>query len=51
VDPPAVVPMTDLDRWREEFPIVSRTVYMISNSLGAMPRKTATPFSTRAPTS
>jgi kynureninase len=33
--------MTDLDRWREEFPILSRTVYMISNSLGAMPRKTA----------
>jgi len=25
-------------RWREEFPILSRTVYMISNSLGAMPR-------------
>jgi kynureninase len=31
----------DLDRWRDEFPILSRTVYMISNSLGAMPRKTA----------
>lgn len=31
--------MTDpLLRWREEFPILSRTVYMISNSLGAMPR-------------
>src|SRR3954452_3047673 len=31
----------DLARWRDEFPIVSRTVYMISNSLGAMPRQTA----------
>src|SRR5205807_188147 len=26
---------------RDEFPILSRTVYMISNSLGAMPRQTA----------
>ena len=33
--------LDDLARWREEFPILSRTVYMISNSLGAMPRKTA----------
>jgi kynureninase len=31
----------DLDRWRDEFPILARTVYMISNSLGAMPRQTA----------
>ena len=31
----------DLVRWRDEFPILSRTVYMISNSLGAMPRRTA----------
>jgi len=30
-----------LARWRDEFPILSRTVYMISNSLGAMPRQTA----------
>jgi len=28
-------------KWRDEFPILSRTVYMISNSLGAMPRRTA----------
>ncbi len=28
----------DLLRWREEFPILQRSVYMISNSLGAMPR-------------
>jgi kynureninase len=33
--------MEDLARWRDEFPILSRTVYMISNSLGAMPRQTA----------
>src|SRR5262249_15020447 len=31
----------DLERWRGEFPILARTVYMISNSLGAMPRQTA----------
>lgn len=33
--------MDDLERWRVEFPILERTVYMISNSLGAMPRQTA----------
>jgi kynureninase len=33
--------MDTLDRWRAEFPILARTVYMISNSLGAMPRQTA----------
>lgn len=33
--------MGDLERYRDEFPILSRTVYMISNSLGPMPRKTA----------
>jgi kynureninase len=31
----------DLAKWRSEFPILSQTVYMISNSLGAMPRRTA----------
>lgn len=30
--------MSDLTHWREEFPILSRTTYLISNSLGAMPR-------------
>jgi kynureninase len=30
--------MDDLARWRSEFPILDRTVYLISNSLGAMPR-------------
>jgi kynureninase len=33
--------MNDLTKWRDEFPILARTVYMISNSLGAMPRQTA----------
>jgi kynureninase len=31
----------DLELWRGEFPILASTVYMISNSLGAMPRRTA----------
>ena len=30
--------MFDLSRYRPEFPILSRSIYMISNSLGAMPR-------------
>ena len=30
--------MDDLLKWRPEFPILSDTVYLISNSLGAMPR-------------
>ena len=29
----------DLIQWRSEFPILDNTVYMISNSLGAMPRE------------
>src|SRR5919109_2931768 len=31
----------DLERWRAEFPILERAVYMISNSLGALPRAAA----------
>jgi kynureninase len=34
----------DLLRFRAEFPILERTVYMISNSLGAMPRGVADEF-------
>jgi kynureninase len=34
----AAAPEFDLSRWRAEFPILEKTVYMISNSLGAMPR-------------
>lgn len=30
--------MDDLLKWRSEFPILERTTYLISNSLGAMPR-------------
>ena len=30
--------MDDLLKWRSEFPILDRSTYMISNSLGAMPR-------------
>ena len=30
--------MSDLLAWRSEFPILERSTYMISNSLGAMPR-------------
>jgi kynureninase len=30
--------MDELLKWRSEFPILDRTTYMISNSLGAMPR-------------
>src|SRR6476620_7755095 len=33
--------MEELAKWRDEFPILSQTIYMISNSLGAMPRRTA----------
>src|SRR5262245_51487248 len=33
--------MDELTRWRPEFPILEKTVYLISNSLGAMPRAAA----------
>jgi len=32
--------MDELLTWRKEFPILDKTVYMISHSLGAMPRRT-----------
>jgi kynureninase len=31
----------ELLKWRSEFPILDKTVYLISHSLGAMPRQTA----------
>lgn len=34
------VSLDPLLHWRPEFPILDRTVYMISHSLGAMPRRT-----------
>ena len=38
----------DPARWRPEFPILGSTTYMISNSLGAMPRGTAANLATYA---
>ena len=32
--------MDELLEWRKEFPILDKTVYLISHSLGAMPRRT-----------
>jgi len=41
VDRPAPHTVTDpLLRFRDEFPILARTTYLVSNSLGAMPRAT-----------
>jgi kynureninase len=34
-------PSEMLESWRDEFPILRRSLYMISNSLGAMPRAAA----------
>lgn len=31
--------MDELLKWRGEFPILETTTYLISNSLGAMPRR------------
>jgi kynureninase len=33
------MPTDDLLQWRDEFPILERTVYLVSHSLGAMPRR------------
>jgi kynureninase len=38
---PLETTIDNLERWRGEFPILESTVYMISNSLGAMPRRAA----------
>lgn len=40
----------DPGRWRPEFPILGTTTYMISNSLGAMPKGTADNLATYAET-
>ncbi len=42
--------MSDLSTYRAEFPILSRSVYMISNSLGAMPRAVSASLSDYAET-
>ena len=31
--------MDELLEWRREFPVLENTVYLISHSLGAMPRR------------
>ncbi|MBI4542951.1 MAG: kynureninase, partial [Gemmatimonadetes bacterium] len=41
---------TDLTTWRREFPICGTTTYLISNSLGAMPRGAATKLAEYAET-
>ncbi len=33
--------MDQLLEWRKEFPILEKTIYLVSHSLGAMPRRTA----------
>jgi kynureninase len=33
------MPTDDLLRWRDEFPILASSVYLVSHSLGAMPRR------------
>ncbi len=40
----------DLLKWRQEFPILGSTVYLISHSLGAMPRETFTRLTNYAET-
>ncbi len=37
--PVTISPMDPLLAWRKEFPILANTVYMVSHSLGAMPRR------------
>jgi kynureninase len=38
---PGLVTAEDIQYWRQEFPIVETCTYLVSHSLGAMPRKTA----------
>src|SRR5260370_1322551 len=40
----------ELLSWRKEFPILANTTYLISNSLGAMPREVAASLATYAET-
>lgn len=37
---PSPMPTDDLLKWRDQFPILEHTVYLVSHSLGAMPRRT-----------
>ena len=38
---PGLATAADIDHWRSEFPIVETCTYLVSHSLGAMPKKTA----------
>ena len=38
---PGIATAADIGHWRSEFPIVETCTYLVSHSLGAMPRKTA----------
>ena len=38
---PGITTDADIQHWRREFPIVSTCTYLVSHSLGAMPRKAA----------
>jgi kynureninase len=38
---PGIATAADISYWRSEFPIVQTCTYLVSHSLGAMPRKTA----------
>ena len=39
--PASIATAADISHWRSEFPIVDTCTYLVSHSLGAMPRKTA----------
>ena len=38
---PGIASPAEIDHWRSEFPIVNTCTYLVSHSLGAMPRKAA----------
>ena len=39
--PRGIASVAEIDHWRSEFPIVNTCTYLVSHSLGAMPRKAA----------
>jgi kynureninase len=41
MEPRGIDTKADISHWRSEFPIVSTCTYLVSHSLGAMPRKTS----------
>jgi kynureninase len=42
VPAPGIASIAEIEHWRSEFPIVETCTYLVSHSLGAMPRKAAT---------